>query len=249
MGTSSRASRGPGKHALLGLPHSSRPLLACAPVCALTQWINGHEDDIKQAGSSLLFLCHSASPSNSETYNHHRGLCQEQDQWTDQRRQGDQPVLEHPHRMWHCLRWSNQAAGGLQVGLEPRRSSSHVRMFAQARLHSPPAGLRQHCPLLPRCQSRTYTPRGSLQRHLLPVSFSSILLSIESTYVFLGRAESWYSAGMLGRTWHSPRRRSNRLPGNKSALGTCLEGSRHMAQSLMSSAMDPDLASRVSDQE
>merc|ERR1712233_177752 len=31
-----------------------------------------------------------------------------------------------------------------------------------------PAGLRQHCPLLPRCQSRTYTPRGSLQRHLLP---------------------------------------------------------------------------------
>merc|ERR1712130_726319 len=43
-----------------------------------TQWSNGHEDDIKQAGSSLLFLCHSASPSNSETYNHHRGLCQEQ---------------------------------------------------------------------------------------------------------------------------------------------------------------------------
>merc|ERR1711974_136485 len=45
---------------------------------------NALEDDIKQAGSSLLPLCHSACPSNSPTYNHHRGLGPEQDQWTHQ---------------------------------------------------------------------------------------------------------------------------------------------------------------------
>merc|ERR1712141_721143 len=50
----------------------------------------------------------------------------------------------------------------------PRRSPSHVWLFAQAGLHSPPAGLRQHRPFLPRRQIRPHTPRGSLQRHLLP---------------------------------------------------------------------------------
>merc|ERR1712183_100959 len=49
-----------------------------------------------------------------------------------------------------------------------RTTETLLWMFAQAGLHSPPAGLRQHRSLLPRRQIGPHTPRGSLQRHLLP---------------------------------------------------------------------------------
>ena len=216
--------------------------LTCAPVCDQPQWSSALEDDIKQVGSSLLSLYHCAGPSTSSTCNQHRDLSPEQDQWTDQWCQGDQPVLEYSQRLWHCLRWSHQATPRLSIRLRPRRSSSHVRMFAQAWLHPPPARLRQHRPLLPCRQIRPHAPWGSLQRHLLPVSLSRIpLLSIESPSVFPERVENWYSAGMQGPTWPSLKRRRSRLLGNKSALGTCSEGSRPMALSLMSRGTDQDL--------
>ena len=60
------------------------------------QWRSALEDGHQQPSPPLLHLGHCASPATSSTNNNYRGLSQEQDKWTHQRRQGDQLVLEHP---------------------------------------------------------------------------------------------------------------------------------------------------------
>ena len=138
------------------------------------QWRSALEDGHQQPSPPLLHLCHCARPATTSTNNNYRGLSQEQDKWAHQRRQGDQLVLEHPKGLWHRLRRPDQATGRLPLRVEPRRPPSHLRLLAQAGLHPPAAGLRQHRPLLPSCQGGPHPSWGALQRHLLPVSLFGI---------------------------------------------------------------------------